>query len=103
MGDSCASVDAWLDILDEAIESFDREDPNVTSNQYKTPVRVPRIDYESITPEEFFNRYSKTNTPVILANAESHLPMNLTSEYWRTHHGDKIVPLDVNMPSQVTW
>ena len=97
-----ADVDVWLNVLGEAIESFDCEDSNVTNNQYKTPVRVPRIDYDSITPEEFFSRYSKTNTPIILGNAESHMPMNLTAEYWSTHHGEKIVPLDVNTPSQVT-
>ena len=95
-------VDVWLNVLGEAIESFDCEDPNVTSDQYKTPVRVQRIDYDSITPEEFFNRFSKTNTPIILGNAESHMPMHLTAEYWRTHYGEKIVPLDVNMPSQVS-
>ena len=95
-------VDSWLDVIGEAIESFDCEDPNEKTSQYKTPIRVPRIDCNSITSEEFFIRYSKTNTPVILGNAESHMPMNLTAEYWRTNHGDRIVPLDVNMPSQVT-
>jgi hypothetical protein len=94
-------VDSWLDVLGEAIESFDCEDPNEKCHQYKTPIRVPRIDYDSITPEEFYNRYSKTNTPIILGNADAHMPMHLTAEYWRTHHGDRIVPLDVNMPSQV--
>ena len=92
-------VDDWLGIVGEAFQSFDSEEPK-NDPQYKTPIRVPRIDYESITAEEFFNRYSNTNTPIILGNADAHMPMHLTAQYWILNHGDKIVPLDVNMPSQ---
>lgn len=94
-----AEIDSWLDMLSEAVELIDSVE---IGNKCKTPIRVPRIDYDSITAEEFFEKYSRTNTPIILGNAESHMPMHLTTAYWGKYHGNKIVPLDVNMPSQVS-
>jgi hypothetical protein len=97
-----ADVDCWLDMLGEAIESFDSVE--ISASKHKAPIRVPRIDYNSITAEEFFERYSSTNTPIILGNAEAIMPMHLTASYWGEIHGDKLVPLDVNMPTQVkSW
>lgn len=95
-----ADVDCWLGLLGEAIESFDSVEIIEAAKQ-KTPIQVPRIDYNSLTAEEFFERYSKTNTPIILGNAEAIMPMHLTAAYWEENHGDKIVPLDVNTPTQV--
>ena len=93
-------VDVWLACLGDAIESFDEESAE-TGSRYKAPVCVPRIEYASISSEEFLEKYSIPNKPIILGNADEHLPMHLTVDYWMKNHADKVVPLDVNTPSQV--
>jgi len=93
-------VDTFIGLLGEAFtEHFDNEDPSEETVK-KEPVRVPRIAYDSLTPEEFASKYSATNTPVILGDAFTVVPMHLNLQYWAEHHGHKPVPLDLGTPSE---
>ena len=56
---------------------------------------IPRVDAASLAPGEFLERFSRRNAPVVLSNCEG-VPTHLTVEWWREHHGDREVPLDVN-------
>lgn len=91
--------DAFLDMLSSALENFDREDAKEdeqhSCKKICDALRVPRIPYNSITPEDFMRDFSSKNVPVILGDAPE-VPMHLNLEYWRRNHACTLVPLDLN-------
>lgn len=58
-------TDIWLAGLVDAFENFEEEEEE-PAHRKQEPIRVPRIPYNSITAEEFEQKYSSTNTPIIL-------------------------------------
>ena len=91
-------TDIWLANLDGAFENFDHEDAEVT--RCKEAVRVPRVPYSSLSTSEFHERFSKTNTPIILGDAWDTIPAHLDLNYWRENHSDALVPLDLGTSSE---
>lgn len=103
VGCKMADVDLWLDTLDSAFDNFDEEDADAAAQQRHDPILVPRIKYTSITPEEFEQKYSATNTPIILGDAfepEGPVPLQFDLKFFKETYANELVPLDLNTLSE---
>ena len=92
-------TDIWLADLSEAFDNFDVEEAPAQRKQ--EPIRVPRIPYASITQEQFAERYSATNTPIILGDAfgpDGPVPQQFDLAFFKENYRDALVPLDVGTP-----
>jgi len=101
--DDMDDIDDWLLALEGAAETI--ETVYEPAHRRQEPIRVPRIPYSSITAAEFEERYSSTNTPIILGDAfepEGPVPRQFDLAYFKQHHRDALVPLDLGTPMERT-
>ena len=67
------------------------------------PPTAERVAIGSLDGEAFATRFSRPGKPVVLTGAEAYAPIHLTlDDHWRTHHGERCLPLEVNSPRAVT-
>jgi len=87
-------ADIWLADLADAFENFDAEE-DTPSHSKQEPIKVARIPWSSITPAQFEEQYSATNTPIILGDAfgpDGPVPQQFDLAFFQQHHRDALVP-----------
>jgi hypothetical protein len=67
----------------------------------REPLPVKRVEYASLTPEEFEEQYFIPNKPVILTKAEDQIPMYLTTDYFSENYGERSYPLNFDLEQKV--
>jgi hypothetical protein len=67
----------------------------------REPLPIKRVEYDSLSAEDFEQQYFVTNQPVILTKAEEHVPMFLTTDYLNQKYGERPYPLNFDIDQKV--
>ena len=87
--------DVLFALIADACEHIDAVDAEAASRRGPEPIRVPRIPYSSLSREDFEQRFSATNTPIILGDAfgpDGPVPQQFDLAFFQQQYGDALVP-----------